>query len=61
MEKSFTSQGVIMFVIRQVSEGHRNNGRINGNAVGRREAKVCPVLFSRSPAREGAVGVSKLT
>lgn len=50
-----------MFVIRQVSEGHRNNGRINGNAVGRREAKVCPVLFSRSPAREGAVGVSKLT
>ena len=49
MGKIFTNQGVIMFVIRQVSKGHRNNGRINGNAVGRREAKFCPVLFSRSP------------
>ena len=39
-----------MFVIRQVSKGLRNNGRSNGNAAGRREAKVCPVLFSQSPA-----------
>lgn len=31
-----------------------NNGKINALNVGRREAKVCPVLFFRLPAlREG--------